>query len=152
MDHNRIDTIGILLFLSQSTEWVTDRATWDTCNGDLLHYLTSLYPENGSWKISSQNSDWTKGERPGFDSRQVEGLFFSSAPRPDRLWGPSGLINEGPSPRGKAAGKWSKTIPSSAEVKNAWSYISIPIRLHVVAIIKLNTKKDLIFVKPILNN
>jgi len=32
-------------------------------------------------------------ERPGSDSRQRQGFFFSSPQRPDRLWGPPCLSN-----------------------------------------------------------
>jgi hypothetical protein len=57
--------------------------------------------------------------------------FFSSPPRPDRLWGPPSIIcnaNLGvPTPRGKRLGcEPDRSPPSTAEAKNVWSYISTP--------------------------
>jgi hypothetical protein len=37
--------------------------------------------------------------RPGFASQKGQGLFFSSLPRPDRLWGPPSLLFNGGSGR-----------------------------------------------------
>jgi hypothetical protein len=52
--------------------------------------------------------------------------FFSSPPRPDRLWGPIQWVPQAPS-------LGVKRPPSNTEVKNAWSYTSaFPVRLHGV--------------------
>jgi hypothetical protein len=57
--------------------------------------------------------------------------FFSSPPRPDRLWGPPSLLYNGY----QGLFHWEvmrlgceadHSPPCSAEVKNAWSYISTP--------------------------
>jgi hypothetical protein len=58
--------------------------------------------------------------------------FFSSPPCPDWLWGPSSPLSKGMeggalSPEVKRSGRESDhSPPSSAEVKNAWSYTSTP--------------------------
>jgi hypothetical protein len=53
-----------------------------------------------------------------------------SPPRPDQHWDPPSLLSNGcrsPFPGDKVAGAWSDhSPPSSAEVKNAWSYTSNP--------------------------
>jgi hypothetical protein len=57
--------------------------------------------------------------------------FFSSPPRPERFWSPPSLLSNGyrealplgaKGPRREA----NHSPPSSAEVKNAWSYTSTP--------------------------
>jgi hypothetical protein len=63
-----------------------------------------------------------RAKRPGFDSRQCQGLF-SSSPRPDLLWAPSSpLYNEhgGFFPVGMKL----TTHLDLLEVKNVWSYTS----------------------------
>jgi hypothetical protein len=55
--------------------------------------------------------------------------FFSSPPRPDRLWSPRGLVSigyQGLHPWGKAAGSWSWPLHLMPRSKNAWSYTSTP--------------------------
>jgi len=56
--------------------------------------------------------------------------FFSLLPRSDRLWGQPSLLSSGywgSFPVGKATGGMHLTTnTSSAEVKNAWMYISTP--------------------------
>jgi hypothetical protein len=63
-------------------------------------------------------------------SRGSEGNFFSSPPRSDRLWSPASLLSKGywgPFPRLKRPGREADhSLPSSVEVKNAWSYTSTP--------------------------
>jgi len=79
--------------------------------------------------------------RPGFNSRQRQWCNFLFSPtRQDRLWGSLGLLYSwyrGLFPRGKAAGAGSAySPPSSAEFKNAWSYIFTPsIHLHGVELV-----------------
>jgi hypothetical protein len=66
--------------------------------------------------------------------------YFSSPPRPDRLWGPPNLLSNGyqrlflwgVKRPGREA---DHSPPSSAEDKNAWSYTTTPsIRLQVVVL------------------
>jgi hypothetical protein len=66
--------------------------------------------------------------------------FFSSPPRPERLWGPPslliqwvpGVLSLGVKRPGHEA---DHSRPSSAKVKNAWGYASTsPIRLHGVVL------------------
>jgi hypothetical protein len=74
-----------------------------------------------------------RGSIPGRDRE-----FFSSPPRPDRLWGPPGLLSNGYEGEGvlssgvKRPGREADHSPSSnAEVKNAGSYTSTsPIHVH----------------------
>jgi hypothetical protein len=61
--------------------------------------------------------------------------FFSSPPRPERLWGPLSLLFNAYrlffSPGVKRPGREADhSPPSSDEVKNEWSYTTPPIRLH----------------------
>jgi len=64
--------------------------------------------------------------------------FFSSPPRPDRLWGPPSVLSKATGGGFTPGVKRPKleadhSIPSSAEIKNVWSNISTsPIRLHGV--------------------
>jgi hypothetical protein len=65
-------------------------------------------------------------EESWLNSRQRQKLI-ASRKRPDRLWGPPGLltsVDRGIVPRGKVVGCWPLT-PTSAEVKNEWRYTSI---------------------------
>jgi hypothetical protein len=97
---------------------------------------------NGNWsqqKISALSYVY-KTDRDSCEQEQsyigVNIIFFrnqiwkfSSPPRPDRLWGPLSLLSngyQGPfSPRVKRQGREADhSPPSSAEVKNAWSYTS----------------------------
>jgi hypothetical protein len=69
---------------------------------------------------------WTKGSSLG---RGWE--FYSSLPRPDRLWSPpsllysslSGALSVGVKRPGREA---DHSSPSGAEAKNVWSYTSTP--------------------------
>jgi len=49
--------------------------------------------------------------------------FFSSTPRPIRFWGPPSLLTNGYRVPGREA---DHSAPTNDEVKNAWSYTSIP--------------------------
>jgi len=57
--------------------------------------------------------------------------FFSSPLHPDRFWGPVQWIQEA-----KRKGREvDHSTPSSAKVKNVWSYTSIlPLRIHGVVL------------------
>jgi hypothetical protein len=108
---NRVRVI-LLLTVSQS-----DLAS-STCFGLITMFL--LYNRSFGFVCSSPGSCWE---------------FFSSSPRPDRFRGPP------MGTRGSFSGvKWpgrevDHSSPSSAEVKNAWSYKSTPpIRLHGVVL------------------
>jgi hypothetical protein len=72
--------------------------------------------------------------------------FFSSPPRPDRLWGPGSLLSNGyhglfPLGVERPGREADHSPPSSADVKECvWSYTSTPpVRLHGVV---LNLKKS----------
>jgi hypothetical protein len=70
--------------------------------------------------------------RPGFDSRQMKWMeFFTSPPRPERLWSPISLLSS--SKRGlfcpgvkRPERETDHLPPYSSEFKNAWRYISTP--------------------------
>jgi hypothetical protein len=79
---------------------------------------------------------WATGWMIAGSSTERGRAFFSSPPRPDRLWGPPSLLSNvyqeifswGQSGRGREA---DHSPPSSAEAKSAWSYTSTPsICLH----------------------
>jgi hypothetical protein len=62
--------------------------------------------------------------------------FFSSSPRPDRLWIPPSFLSSGYRDSfsgckvagwGGGEGEADHSPPSSSEVKNAWSYASTPL-------------------------
>jgi len=77
---------------------------------------------------SVKRLDYGLDERVSIPSRGNDVTFFSSPPRPNRLWGPS----PGVKPPGRKA---YHSPPSSAEVSNAWSYTSIsPVRLDGVGL------------------
>jgi len=66
--------------------------------------------------------------RPWFNSRHEQWWdYFSSPPRPYRLWGPPSLLSIGyggvlsPQIR-RPVRQTDHSLPSSAGVKNAWSY------------------------------
>jgi hypothetical protein len=66
-----------------------------------------------------------------FSPLQGLGKFFSASPRPDRLWGPPSLLSSGyqgflpPGYSGRGV-KVFTLLLSSAEVKNAWGFTSVP--------------------------
>jgi len=73
-----------------------------------------------------------------FPAEPVMG-FLSLLLLPDQLWGPPTLLFVrywGLCPRGEAVRSWScHSLPSSAKVKNDWSYTSTPpIQLHGVVL------------------
>jgi hypothetical protein len=81
--------------------------------------------------------DSTVIRQPGFDSLQGwEGIFFSSEPRSDRLWGPDSLISDEQgvlSPDLKRPGREADySPPSSEEIKNDWSYTPTPTNVFMV--------------------
>jgi hypothetical protein len=97
------------------------------------------------WYEHSESRDSSVGIALGYslDDRVLGGWeFFSSPPRPERLWGPPCLL----SPIQWVPGALSLGVkrpvretdhspPSSAEVKNAWSYTATPpVRLHGVVL------------------
>jgi hypothetical protein len=100
----------------------------------------SINPNHEAGKSVSIETRITGG-RAGFGSRQREWHdFFSSLPRSGRLWGSPSLLsnrNQEHIPPGvkRPDREPDHSPPSSAEVKNAWSYaFTPPIRLHVVVL------------------
>jgi hypothetical protein len=85
------------------------------------------------WESRSRDSvvaNWSiRGSNPGRGKR-----FFSSPKRRDRLWAPLSLLLKGyrsPFPWvQRSRREVTHSPPSSAPVKNRWSYTSTPIRLH----------------------
>ena len=85
------------------------------------------------FKINDQATGWAfRGSNSGTGN-----IYFSSPKYPDRLWGPSGFLFNGR--RGSFPVIWrpacdaEHSLPSSADVKNEWSYTSTPpIYLHGV--------------------
>jgi hypothetical protein len=71
-------------------------------------------------------AQWAMGWMIGGSSPSMGWEFFSSPPRPDRLWVPTSLLHSGyrwgSFPRGEA----NHSPSSSVEVKNAWNYTSTP--------------------------
>jgi len=69
------------------------------------------------------------------------GLFFSSPSRSDRLWSPSSFQSNGdwelfPRKVKRSEGKANRSSPSGAEVKNAWSFSSIPPCLNETLVVQ----------------
>jgi hypothetical protein len=72
------------------------------------------------WYSAGLRAGWSGGSSPG---RGWE--FFSSPPRPERLWGPPSLLSDGYRGLVKRTGhEADHSPPSKAKVKNAWSYTS----------------------------
>jgi hypothetical protein len=72
---------------------------------------------------------WARWSGVSSPSRGWE--FFSSPPRPNRLWSPSSLLSNGYQVALYLGVKWQgreadHSLPSSAEVKNAWGHTSTP--------------------------
>jgi hypothetical protein len=88
----------------------------------LLSY-TSLSRSQDSSVVQRWATSWMIGvSSPGRGWK-----FFSSPPHPDRLCGPPSLLSRGSSLGLKRPGhEGDHSSPSSAEVNNAWSYISTP--------------------------
>jgi hypothetical protein len=62
-----------------------------------------------------------------YGSIPSEGLVLSSPPRPERLWGPASLLSNGYRlSLSLGINRPGREAPSTAEVKNAWSYTSTP--------------------------
>jgi hypothetical protein len=92
-----------------------------------------------SWGISVSIMTRLRAGRPGFYSWQNK-YFYSSPPHPDRLWGSPSLLSieyQGLFPGLKRPGREADhSPPSSAEIKNAWSYTSTVTRLYDPAFIE----------------
>jgi hypothetical protein len=70
---------------------------------------------------------WATGWMIGGSSPGRGWEFFSSPPCPERLWGPPSLLSNGYQGLLKRLRREADySPPSSAEVKNAWSYTSLP--------------------------
>jgi hypothetical protein len=83
-----------------------------------------LWSRGSSVSQSVSQSEFSSG-------RAGKGIFFSSPPRPDRLWGPPTCLSTGYredfSSRVKRSGREiDHSPPPGAEVKIAWSYTSTP--------------------------
>jgi hypothetical protein len=87
-----------------------------------------------SEKILSYGMD-DQGSVPGMGNG---GTFSSPPPRLDWLWDPLNLLSngyKGSFPGAKRQKRESDNLPLySADVKNAWSYTSTPIRLHYMVL------------------
>jgi hypothetical protein len=88
----------------------------------------------------SRYSDWLRAERLGFRGSipaELEISLFSTAPKPalESTQPPIQWVPEALSPGVKRPGREADhSLPSNAEVKNAWRYTSTPIRLHSVVL------------------
>jgi hypothetical protein len=128
--HNAFSFSEVALF-GLGRVFVLNRVMWVNV------FITFLRHCSGAG-IAQWYSCWATGWMIGGSSPGMVWEFFSSPPRPDRLWGlpASYSVGTGDSfPRGKAAGAWSWPQQFNAEVKNAWSYTSVsPLRLRGVVL------------------
>jgi hypothetical protein len=101
----------------------------------LLFYLSYNPAGLAQWYRAGLRAGWPSGSSPG---RGWE--FFSSPPRPDRLWSLPRLLSNGY--QGLFPLGWRWTLPSSAGIQKAWSCTSIhPIRLPSWRCAQLRKKK-----------
>jgi hypothetical protein len=96
-------------------------------------FITSSLKENvdSTYIKKSRGSSVSIGTRlrdgrSEFDSRQGQGLFFSSPSRPDRLWGPPMVLMALSLGVKRPGREVDHSPPCNAEVKNSWSYTPIP--------------------------
>jgi hypothetical protein len=131
-----IDSVRKLLGKPSSLSFVTNSPYRKSVPNKILHfnevYITYVIAQS----VLRWARGWTIGVL-GFDSRRRMGIFlFTTASRtalgptePPIQWVPGPLSLEVKRPGREA----DNSPPSSAEVKNAWSYTSTPpIRLHGV--------------------
>jgi hypothetical protein len=86
--------------------------------------------ETAGYNILTPNSNITAGVALSVQWLGYGNVFFSP-PRPDRPWDPPSLLPNGfrgllPGEVNRPGCEADRSLPSSAEVKNAWGYTSIP--------------------------
>jgi hypothetical protein len=92
----------------------------------LLDLMASIIYGAPHYVLFSSLSSYVQHSSVGIALSSIPGRgweFFSSPPRPERLWGPPSLLSNGYIRPGREA---DSSPPPNADVKNAWSYISTP--------------------------
>jgi len=102
----------------------------------LTSYLFMIY-SGTTLPSTHRDSGYGMDDRSSIPGNNSEGIFLSSPPRPDRLWGPTQphiqwvprSLSPGVKRSGRKADYWP---PGSVEIKNAWTYNSTPPYVFVV--------------------